>query len=203
VDDPKTIERAEVFDRDFPAFGPPHNIGEKPNNVLSDALKKLENLLSGFKLGEGVVDTSVQTVMKCLRNPRLPVSQFEGRSYDCSYLMLSPGACEGDSYCMLTDDAHTICPADVFSALSGRVPEALFEDFQRINREYAETVSSTDRFFWESPEPYPAMELQTAIDSTVRSMIDGGLKVNIMPSLWAIRSWRNIMLPIYMSVHMI
>jgi len=78
-----------VFDRDFPAFGPPHNIGEKPNNVLSDALKKLENLLSGFKLGEGVVDTSVQTVMKCLRNPRLPVSQFEGRLYDCSYLLLS------------------------------------------------------------------------------------------------------------------
>ncbi len=81
LDDASTVRRALPYTEPFPDvyFTPPHpvaSVTHQPHLVLSDALRKLQMLLKGYKLGPGVLERSIEEMMRAVRNPLLPLCQF-------------------------------------------------------------------------------------------------------------------------------
>jgi biotin carboxylase/acetyl-CoA carboxylase carboxyltransferase component/biotin carboxyl carrier protein len=79
LDNPQMVQRAEVFSGSLPVMGDPAPLGSKPNLVLQAGLEKLNNLLSGFQLGPGVVSSVLKDIMVALRSPELPLFQFKDK----------------------------------------------------------------------------------------------------------------------------
>ena len=77
LDYPDKVEKAELFQHNFPKMGPPTKLGDKTNVILNDCLNKLKRLLSGYKLGVNVANKLLRTCISCLRDPTLPYHEFQ------------------------------------------------------------------------------------------------------------------------------
>eukprot|EP00462_Mataza_sp_D1_P008469 CAMPEP_0175150646 /NCGR_PEP_ID=MMETSP0087-20121206/18007_1 /TAXON_ID=136419 /ORGANISM="Unknown Unknown, Strain D1" /LENGTH=2299 /DNA_ID=CAMNT_0016436657 /DNA_START=64 /DNA_END=6963 /DNA_ORIENTATION=+ len=80
LDEPDKVKRAQLFDSTFPLLGDPTPVGSKANVRLADAIGKLQQILAGYRLGTGLCEKATNSMMSCLRDPELPLSQF----LDCS-----------------------------------------------------------------------------------------------------------------------
>lgn len=76
LDEPDKVQKAALYDGEFPELLGPHAVGEEASVQLKEAIKKLELILDGYKVGPGQVDRAIKTVMQCLRDPSLPLTQF-------------------------------------------------------------------------------------------------------------------------------
>lgn len=76
LDNPDTVEKAVVFKGTFPLMSDPHAVA-KANLVLANSRKQLQMVLQGYKLGPGAMETHIEAMMRSLRNPQLPLLQFE------------------------------------------------------------------------------------------------------------------------------
>jgi hypothetical protein len=56
---------------------------------------------------------------------------------------------------------------DIVSTLAGRIPESLYAEFQNLIREYSATISTGNRFFWETPDSFPVLSISDAIDNAM------------------------------------
>lgn len=76
LDHPELVQKAEVFVGTLPAMKDPNPTGGNVNVLLSNSLSKVNMLLDGYVLGTGVCGRHVNSVMECLKNPGLPLTQF-------------------------------------------------------------------------------------------------------------------------------
>ncbi|XP_078582269.1 acetyl-CoA carboxylase-like [Branchiostoma floridae x Branchiostoma japonicum] len=81
LDDPSRVQQAQVFTTGFPTH---HNVdlkGEKINLIFQDARQKLENVMRGYCLPNPYfkqkAKESVETLMRCLRDPTLPLLELQ------------------------------------------------------------------------------------------------------------------------------
>ncbi|GAB5367517.1 hypothetical protein AAMO2058_001237200 [Amorphochlora amoebiformis] len=77
LDDPSSVQTAEIFKGSFPTVGPPQALGNKPNILLEDALTKLRRILAGYKITSKRRAEAVKCMMDALRDPLTPSFQFE------------------------------------------------------------------------------------------------------------------------------
>ena len=52
---------------------------------------------------------------------------------------------------------------ELLSTLSGRIPQPLYDEFTGITQRYQQQITN-HRFYWESPDNFPVLDLQNAID---------------------------------------
>ncbi|CAC5416435.1 ACACA [Mytilus coruscus] len=81
LDDPSRVQQAELFTGSLPTLQNPLNHGERLHQVFQRTRTELENLLAGYVLPEPFFSTrvkkSVETLMKCLRDPSLPLLEMQ------------------------------------------------------------------------------------------------------------------------------
>ncbi|XP_071137494.1 acetyl-CoA carboxylase-like isoform X4 [Mytilus edulis] len=81
LDDPSRVQQAELFMGSLPTLQNPLNHGERMHQVFQRTRTELENLLAGYVLPEPFFSTrvkkSVETLMKCLRDPSLPLLEMQ------------------------------------------------------------------------------------------------------------------------------
>ena len=81
LDDPSRVQQAELFTGKLPTLQNPLNHGERLHQVFQRTRTELENLLAGYVLPDPFftdrVKKSVETLMKCLRDPSLPLLEMQ------------------------------------------------------------------------------------------------------------------------------
>ena len=81
LDDPSRVQQAKLFTGTLPASHNPLNWGERLHQVFQRTRTELENLLAGYVLPEPFFSTrvkkSVEMLMKCLRDPSLPLLEMQ------------------------------------------------------------------------------------------------------------------------------
>lgn len=94
LDDPSRVQQAELFTGKLPTLQNPLNHGERLHQVFQRTRTELENLLAGYVLPDPFftsrVKKSVETLMKCLRDPSLPLLEMQVKVVALSfYIYLS------------------------------------------------------------------------------------------------------------------
>lgn len=62
LDDPSKVRRAEQFDGQLPAYGPPQTVGSKPHQLFARARKHVRLLLKGFDTDLNAIDTFFELI---------------------------------------------------------------------------------------------------------------------------------------------
>ncbi|KND02645.1 uncharacterized protein SPPG_01732 [Spizellomyces punctatus DAOM BR117] len=71
LDDPSRVKRATLFDGEFPAYGPPQVVGEKPHQRYEQVKQTVDSILDGYEY-HGDINALVRTLLELLREPELP-----------------------------------------------------------------------------------------------------------------------------------
>jgi acetyl-CoA carboxylase / biotin carboxylase 1 len=77
LDDPSRVAATEDFKGALPVLVDPQNATQHADHELASAVRQLSLVLSGYKSNRGVIAGAIDTLMRCLRNPSLPLLQFE------------------------------------------------------------------------------------------------------------------------------
>ncbi|KAK3098334.1 hypothetical protein FSP39_018526, partial [Pinctada imbricata] len=81
LDDPSRVQQAKSFSGHLPKPQAPPTHGEKLHQIFQSARTELDNILAGYVLPEPYfkirLKQSVETMMKCLRNPSLPLLELQ------------------------------------------------------------------------------------------------------------------------------
>ncbi|XP_064618157.1 acetyl-CoA carboxylase-like isoform X2 [Liolophura sinensis] len=81
LDDPTRVQQAKLFSGQFPQTQKPSNHGDKLHQVFQSAKTELDHILAGYALpdpyGQKFMNETVEKVMKCLRDPSLPLLELQ------------------------------------------------------------------------------------------------------------------------------
>lgn len=81
LDDPSRIQQAEIYRGQLPKTDNPTYHGEKLHQVFDNTRSSLDQLLAGYCLPDPFfrerLERNVETLMKCLRDPALPLFKFQ------------------------------------------------------------------------------------------------------------------------------
>ncbi len=77
LDNPDAVKKADIFEGKMPHFKPAHPEPRNVSMALSQHLDSLKMMLNGYRLGPGVVTASLEKVLTCLRDPMLPLAEFQ------------------------------------------------------------------------------------------------------------------------------
>jgi hypothetical protein len=83
LDDPSRVQQAQAFKGKLPQPVAPPTHGEKLHQIFQSTRAELENILAGYTLPEPYfkqkLQTSIEKLMKCLRDPSLPLLELQVR----------------------------------------------------------------------------------------------------------------------------
>ena len=71
---------------------------------------------------------------------------------------------------------------EILSTLSGRIAQPLYDDFTSITQRYAQQITN-HRFYWESPENFPVLDLQNAIDRVALTLTTDAQRTGLTTQL--------------------
>lgn len=85
LDDPSRVQQAQAFTGKLPQPVAPPTHGEKLHQIFQSTRAELENILAGYTLPEPYfkpkLQTSIEKLMKCLRDPSLPLLELQVRKW--------------------------------------------------------------------------------------------------------------------------
>ena len=81
LDDPSRVQQAQSFTGKLPQPQAPPTHGEKLHQIFRSTQAELENILAGYALPDpffkSKLQTSIEKLMKCLRDPSLPLLELQ------------------------------------------------------------------------------------------------------------------------------
>ncbi|XP_062596285.1 acetyl-CoA carboxylase 1-like isoform X10 [Saccostrea cucullata] len=81
LDDPSRVQQAQSFKGTLPQPQAPPTHGEKLHQIFQSTRSELENILAGYTLPDPYfkpkLQTSIERLMKCLRDPSLPLLELQ------------------------------------------------------------------------------------------------------------------------------
>ncbi|TPX55246.1 acetyl-CoA carboxylase [Powellomyces hirtus] len=75
LDDPSRVKRATLFDGEFPSFGIPQVVGEKPHQKYEQLKQTADSILDGYEY-HGDMMLLVRKLVEVLRDPELPLCEL-------------------------------------------------------------------------------------------------------------------------------
>lgn len=88
LDDPSRVQQAQSFTGTLPQPQAPPTHGEKLHQLFQSTRAELENILAGYSLPEPYfrpkLQESIERLMKCLRDPALPLLELQVYNYICA-----------------------------------------------------------------------------------------------------------------------